>query len=75
MYKVKYNIDTSINGYKAGLVEKGYTQQHGIDYDQNFVLVAKMMTIRVLLAVSAAKGCHLHQTDVKNEFLQGELKE
>ena len=57
MYKVKYNIDTSINGYKAGLVEKGYTQQHGIDYDQNFVLVAKMMTIRSKGVPLTSNGC------------------
>ena len=37
---------------------KSYAQQLDIDYDETFVLAAKMMVVHVLLAVVAAKGCH-----------------
>ena len=72
LYKVKYKADGSVNHYKARLVEKGFAQTHGVDYEETFALMAKMTTV---IAIAAAKGWHLHQMDVKNTFLQGELEE
>ena len=73
--KVKYNVDGSINSYKARFVAKGYAQTHGVDYEETFALLAKMMALWTVIALVVAKGWHLHQMDVKNAFLQGELEE
>ena len=73
IYKVKYNADDSVNRYKARLVAKGYTQTHGVEYEETFASVAKMTTMRTVIAPE--KGWHLHQMDFKNVFLQGELEE
>ena len=54
---------------------KGYAQTHGVDYEDTFAPVAKMTTIRTVTALAATMGWHLHQIDVKNAFLQGELDE
>lgn len=47
--QLKFNVDGSINQYKAKVVAKGFTQSYVIDYQKTFAPVAKLNTIRVLL--------------------------
>jgi len=73
VYKVKHSGDGSVKRYKARLVAKGYAQTYGINYEETYSLVTKMTTVRVIIAMAIAKGWSLHQMDVKNVFLHGDL--
>ena len=75
VFKTKKDASGKIIKYKARLVAKGYVQQHGIDFDEVFAPVARIETVRLLLALAAYHAWEVHHLDVKSAFLHGELKE
>ena len=75
VFKIKKDPDGNIVKYKARLVAKGYAQRFGVDFEEVFALVARIETVRVLLALAAQGGWEVHHMDVKSAFLNGELSE
>ena len=69
------NEEGNVIRNKARLVAQGYSQMEGVDYDETFALVARMESIRILLALSCHLRFKLYQMDMKIDFLNGLLKE
>ncbi|KAJ0588945.1 putative RNA-directed DNA polymerase [Helianthus annuus] len=75
VYCIKYHSDGSVERYKARLVAQGFTQIPGLDFSHTFSLVVKASTVRIVLSLVILNNWKLHQLDVKNAFLNGNLNE
>jgi len=75
VYKVKHNADGFVSKYKVRLVAKGYAQTYSIDYEETYSPVAKMTTVRAIIAMITIKGWSLHQMDVNNVFFHRDSQE
>jgi hypothetical protein len=75
VYKLKRNPSGDIVKHKARLVAKGYVQWQGIDFEDVFALVARLESVRLLIALAAQFAWKIHQMDVKSAFLNGDLAE
>ena len=75
VFKMKRDSQGNVERFKARIVAKGYAQVEGIDYFETFAPVAKISSIRTLLALANIKEWIVHQMDVVSAFLNGDLLE
>jgi hypothetical protein len=75
VFKVNKDEAGAVFKHKARLVEQGFLQQEGVDFDDTFSPVARMDSVRLLLALAAHEGWCVHHMDVKSTFLNSDLKE
>jgi Reverse transcriptase (RNA-dependent DNA polymerase) len=73
VFRTKYNSDNTIQKHKARLVVNGYAQEYGIDYEETFSPVARIESVRLVLALAAQLKATVFQLDVKSAFLNGDL--
>jgi hypothetical protein len=75
VFALKRDAKGAVERYKARLVAKGFSQKPGVDYGDIWAPVSQYKTLRILLAVVATEGLHLHQLDIKTAFLNGDIEE
>jgi transposase InsO family protein len=75
VFRQKRGPDGTIQKYKARVVAQGFTQVEGVDYDETFAPVAKLSSLRAILALAAELNWEVHQMDVKSAYLNGVLEE
>nr|GFB55479.1 ribonuclease H-like domain-containing protein [Tanacetum cinerariifolium] len=75
LFRHKVLADGTLSRYKARLVANGSTQVEGVDVDETFSLIVKLGTIQTVLSLAISRHWPVHQLDVKNSFLHGDLAE
>jgi hypothetical protein len=75
VFRNKQDEHDVVTRNKARLVAKGYAQVAGLDFEETFAPVARLESIRILLAYTAHHSFRLFQMDVKSAFLNGPIKE
>ena len=75
LYRHKFDSNGNLDRYKGRLVAQGFSEQPGLDFDDTFSPVVKPATIRTVLSIAVSCQWPIHQLDVKNAFLHGDLAE
>jgi hypothetical protein len=75
VFKVKLNPDGKVSKHKARLVPEGFIQKHGIDYSEVFAPIARIETMRLVVALACKNKWSPYHLDAKLAFLNGPLEE
>ncbi|GJR00472.1 zinc finger, CCHC-type containing protein [Tanacetum coccineum] len=75
IFKRKLKVNGTIEKFKARLVIQGFKHKSGIDYFDTYAPVARISTIRLLIAMASIYNLIIHQMHVKTAFLYGDLEE
>nr|GEZ04204.1 zinc finger, CCHC-type [Tanacetum cinerariifolium] len=75
IFKRKLKVDGIVKKFTARLVIQGFKQKSGIDYFDTYAPVARISTIRLLIAMASIHNMIIHQMDVKTTFLNGQLED
>jgi hypothetical protein len=75
VFNLKKDPSGAVVKHKTRLIAKGYAQRARVDFDEVFAPVARLDSVRLLLALAAQEGWMAHHMDVRSAFLNGELKE
>jgi hypothetical protein len=73
VYRTKYKADGTVEKYKAHVVVRGFTQVYGVDYMETYAPVAKLASLRTILALAARLGWRIDCFDFNAAYLNGEL--
>jgi len=74
VYKLKLRPNGDIVNYKARIVAKGYTQEYGVDYTENFSPTPQISGIRFVLIFILHHHLKRISGDVSGAFLNAKLK-
>lgn len=68
---VKRDINGVITRFKAQQIVKSYLQQYGVDFNQIFLAIVKLMAFKILFAITTYYNFYINQMDVKINFFYG----
>ena len=75
IFKKKNNVDRHNDTFKARLMEKGYHQRQGVDYDETFSQIGMIKSIKIFLTITAYYDYKVYKMNIKNIFLNRNLVE
>ena len=75
VWHVKVKSNGSVERFKARLVARGFTQTHGVDYNETFAPVTRLDTLRLLTAMAVQRDWEFRHLNVKTAYLHGDLEE